>query len=60
MALEIEPFRWVDIGVEQRTAEDWRYAANRWPKEPRREGVSFTVKRDRSPGSVQTRTPITG
>jgi hypothetical protein len=25
--------------------EDWRYTANRWPKERRKEGVSFTVHR---------------
>ncbi|QUI29461.1 hypothetical protein H9W91_00025 [Streptomyces alfalfae] len=34
-----------DIGVERRTVEDWRYTANRWPKERRKEGVSFTVHR---------------
>lgn len=34
-----------DIGVEQRTVEDWRYAANRWPEGRRKEGVSFTVHR---------------
>jgi hypothetical protein len=34
-----------DIGVERRTVEDWRYTANRWPKERRTEGVSFTVHR---------------
>ncbi|CAL9335792.1 hypothetical protein SUDANB6_00164 [Streptomyces sp. enrichment culture] len=33
------------IGVEQRTVEDWRYTANRWPQERRKEGVSFTVHR---------------
>nr|WP_240468434.1 DUF6192 family protein [Streptomyces dangxiongensis] len=34
-----------DIGVERRTVEDWRYTANRWPEERRKEGVSFTVHR---------------
>lgn len=34
-----------DIGVERSTVEDWRYTANRWPKDKRMEGVSFTVHR---------------
>lgn len=34
-----------DIGVERRTVEDWRYTANWWPKDHRKEGVSFTVHR---------------
>ncbi|MFJ3235736.1 DUF6192 family protein [Streptomyces sp. NPDC086787] len=34
-----------DIDVERRTVEDWRYTANRWPNERRKEGVSFTVHR---------------
>ncbi|WRZ96327.1 DUF6192 family protein [Streptomyces sp. NBC_01007] len=33
------------IGVERGTVEDWRYTANRWPKERRKKGVSFTVHR---------------
>ncbi|MFD6599075.1 DUF6192 family protein [Streptomyces coelicoflavus] len=33
------------IGVERRTVEDWSYTANRWPKERRKDGVSFTVHR---------------
>ncbi|MFI6107506.1 hypothetical protein [Streptomyces sp. NPDC051310] len=33
-----------DVGVEHRTVEDWRYTANRWPKERRKAGVSFTVE----------------
>ncbi|MEU0948693.1 DUF6192 family protein [Streptomyces canus] len=31
--------------MSNRTVEDWRYTANRWPEGRREEGVSFTVHR---------------
>lgn len=37
-----------DIGVERRAVEDWRYTANRWPKERRKEGLAFTGSSRRS------------
>ncbi|GGJ71444.1 hypothetical protein GCM10010121_097590 [Streptomyces brasiliensis] len=34
-----------DIGVARTTVEDWRWTANRWLANKRKEGVSFTVHR---------------
>lgn len=42
-----------DIGVERRTVEDWRYTANRWPKERRKEkGVVHGPPQEPAPESV--------
>lgn len=45
-----------DIGVERRTVEDWRYTANRWPKERRKEGV-FTETLSLVIATQHNRTP---